>query len=228
MSLDARQIDLFERYRDELLTWNQRVNLTAIVEPEQIERRHFLDSLSCLDGCADLLEAHPSARLIDVGSGAGLPGLPLKIAQPALRVTLLDSVGKKTAFLEHLVRQLGLSDVTISTARAEDLARDPEHRERYDLAVSRAVAGLPALLELTLPFLRVGGRLVAPRRGDLEAQVAEARRAAETLGGRFGSTLPVDLEGPEAGYGLVLVDKVGPTPAAYPRRAGVPVRRPLV
>lgn len=227
MSLDEQQVKLFERYRDELLRWNQRVNLTAIVEPERIERRHFLDSLSCLAGCADLLAARPNARLIDVGSGGGFPGLPLKIARPALRVTLLDSVGKKTAFLEHLVCQLKLTAVTIVTARAEDLARSPEHRERYDLAVSRAVAALPVLLELTLPFLQVGGRLVAPRRGDLQAEVAAAERAAELLGGSFRVSVPIGPGGTAAGYGLVVVDKVGPTPSAYPRRAGRPVKRPL-
>jgi 16S rRNA (guanine527-N7)-methyltransferase len=201
--------------------------LTAIVDPAEIERRHFLDSLSCLAGCADLLAERPEARVIDVGSGGGFPGLPLKIACPALRLTLVESVARKTAFLASVVQLLELRQVEVITARAEDLARDERYREAFDLALSRAVAALPALLELTLPFLRLGGRLVAPRRGDLLTQQAEAGRAAATLGGRFRPA--VSFEGTPLGaeYGLVLVDKVGPTPPAYPRAPGRPAKRPL-
>jgi 16S rRNA (guanine527-N7)-methyltransferase len=204
------------------------VNLTAIVDPTEIERRHFLDSLSCLAGCADLLAERPDARLVDVGSGAGFPGLPLKIVRPALRLTLVESVGRKARFLEHLLTLLNLPDVEVVTARAEDLAQNERYRERFDLGVSRAVARLPALLELTLPFLGIGGRLVAPRRGDLAAQQVEAERAVAALGGRFRPAVRFGDGSIGGQYGLVLVDKVGPTPAAYPRRAGRPVKRPLL
>lgn len=226
--LTPRQLAAFERYRHELLAWNERVNLTSITEPDEVERRHFVDSLTCLLGLNDLLEERPAATLIDIGTGGGFPGLPLKIARPEIQLTLLDSVRKKTEFLEYLVCALGLRDVTIVTARAEELGQHPQYRERYDAAVSRALAELPVLLELCLPFVRVGGRLVAPRRGDLLAQQAEAERAARELGGVFRAPIPVDLGPGYTGYGLVVVDKVAPTPPRYPRRPGIPAKRPLV
>lgn len=223
LSLSDQQLAAFDVYRAELLAWNKRVNLTAISDPGEVELRHFADSLTCLKGLAAILERHPAARIIDVGSGAGFPGLPLKLARPEIRLTLLDSVGKKTAFLEHLVARLSLPNVEVVTARAEELARSAEHRDAYDAAVSRAVAALPVLLELCLPFLRPGGRLVATRGGDLAQQQAEAGRAVRELTARFGPSLP-GLRG----SGLVVVDKLGPTPARYPRRTGVPAKRPLV
>jgi 16S rRNA (guanine527-N7)-methyltransferase len=226
--LDCEQLAAFELYRDELLRWNRRVNLTSVTDPAAIEARHFVDSLSCLIALRDLLTGKPTASLVDVGSGAGFPGLPLKIAVPGLRLTLLDSVGKKTAFLEQLVARLGLDGVTVLTGRAEELAHRPALREQFDVALGRALAPLPVLLELCLPFVRLGGRLVANRRGDLGAQQAEAEPAARTLGGRFRAPVPVDL-GPElSGYGLVVADKTGPTPERYPRRPGVPAKRPIL
>ena len=224
--LSAAQLEAFELYRRELLEWNGRVNLTAVTDPDAVEVRHFVDSLACLPAIEDLL-AGGAARLVDVGSGAGFPGLPLKLARPELELTLLDSVGKKTAFLSHLVERLGLRGVRVLTGRAEELGRDASHRERYDVAVARALASLPVLLELCLPLVRVGGRLVASRRGDLAAQQREAGRAARELGGRFRPPLPVDLGPGLQGYGLVLVDKAARTPERYPRRTGVPARRPL-
>jgi 16S rRNA (guanine527-N7)-methyltransferase len=225
--LDSTQLQAFERYRGELLAWNARVNLTAITEPGEVEVRHFLDSLSCLLAIDDLLESRAPARVIDVGAGAGFPGLPIKLARPAIRLDLVDSVGKKTAFLRHAVEALGLPDVRVITARAEDLARWPEHREQYDVALGRAVASLPVLLELCLPFVRVGGRLVAPRRGDLLAQQGAAERAVGTLGGRFRAPVWVELGDGRAGSGLVVVEKERPSPERLPRRAGVPAKRPL-
>lgn len=226
--LTPAQLAAFERYRRELLAWNQRVNLTSITEPREIELRHFVDSLTCLQALPDLLQQRPAAALIDVGTGAGFPGLPLKLAVPELRVTLLDSVRKKTAFLEHLVSVLELGGVTVLTARAEELGHQPDHRERYDIAVSRALAELPVLLELCLPFVSVGGRLVAPRRGDLQAQQAAAERAAQELGGAFRAPIPVDLGPGYTDYGLVVVDKMTPTPPRYPRRPGIPSKWPLL
>lgn len=224
--LDRAQLAAFEVYRAELLDWNRRVNLTAITDPREVERRHFVDSLTCLPLLEDLL-ATGAASVIDVGSGAGLPGLPLKLARPDIRLTLLDSVGKKTAFLVYVVARLGLRGVTVATGRAEELARVPAHRERYDAVLARALAPLPVLLELCLPFARVGGRLVAHRRGDLAAQQREAASAASQLGGRFRAPVPIGLRTGRGEYGLVVVDKVAPTPPAYPRRVGVPAKRPL-
>ena len=226
--LDREQIAGFELYRDELLRWNRRVNLTSVTDPAAVEMRHFVDSISCLVALRDLLAEKPTASVVDVGSGAGFPGLPLKIAVPSIRLTLLDSVGKKSAFLQYVVARLGMEGVTVLAGRAEELAHQPALREQFDVALGRALAPLPALLELCLPFVRLGGRLVANRRGDLAAQQAEAEPAARTLGGRFRAPIPVDL-GPElSGYGLVVVDKIGPTPERYPRRPGVPAKHPIL
>jgi 16S rRNA (guanine527-N7)-methyltransferase len=225
--LDTTQLAAFELYREELLDWNRRVNLTAITDPDEIELRHFVDSLSCLLGFKDVLSATPDAALIDVGSGAGFPGLPLKLVYPALRLTLLDSVRKKTLFLEYLVARLGLQGVSILTGRVEDLARLESQRERYDVALSRGLASLPVVLELCMPFVRLGGCLVASRRGDLAAQEAEAELAARELGGRFRPHIATDIGRGFEGYGLVVVYKVTQTPERYPRRTGIPTKRPI-
>lgn len=224
--LDASQLEAFETYRDRLLDWNRRVNLTAITDPERVETRHFVDSLTALPLLDDLF-AGGVARVIDIGSGGGFPGVPLKLAQPRLQLTLLDSVGKKTAFLADLVARLRLDDVQVITGRAEDVGRDPDHRERYDAVVARALAPLPVLLELCLPFARVGGRLVTHRRGDLAAEQRSAAYAAAVLGGRFRPPAPVGGGPDQSDYGLVVADKMAASPTTYPRRAGLPARRPL-
>jgi 16S rRNA (guanine527-N7)-methyltransferase len=227
VSLGEAQLAAFERYRQELLSWNERINLTAITDPTEVEVRHFLDSLSCLLGMDNLLRSRSTPSIIDVGAGPGFPGLPIKLARPAVRLVLVDSVAKKAAFLRHVVASLGLSEVTVLTGRAEDLARSAVHRERYDAAVGRAVASLPVLVELCLPFVRIGGRLVAPRRGDLLQEQQDAETAVALLGGRFRAPIPVELGHGRDGYGLVVVAKERPTPARFPRRAGVPAKRPL-
>jgi 16S rRNA (guanine527-N7)-methyltransferase len=227
VSLNRAQLQAFERYRDELLAWNKTVNLTAITEPRAVEVRHFLDSLSCLLPINRRLQNEINPRMIDIGAGGGFPGLPIKLARPEVQLTLVDSVGKKTAFLRHLVEVLGLSGVQVITARAEDLARSPEHREHYEVAVARAVASLPVLLELCLPFVRLGGLLVAPRRGDLPGEQQVAGKAVQLLGGRFASHLPLELSDGREGSGLVVVEKVQPTSDRFPRRAGIPAKRPL-
>jgi len=231
LPLSAAQCEAFARYRERLLAWNRRVNLTAIVEPAEVETRHFLDSLTCAlpllaqwGGAARV----PSLRCVDVGSGGGFPGLPLKLALPQLHVTLLEATAKKADFLTYLVADLRLEDVDVVGARAEALAQSPAYRESYDVAFARALAPLPTLLELTLPFLRPGGLLVAPRKGHVEADVASATRAVDTLGGGPRTCVPVTVPRLADGRVLVVVDKVGPTPPGYPRRAGIPAKRPLV
>jgi 16S rRNA (guanine527-N7)-methyltransferase len=226
--LDEGQLASFETYRDQLLRWNRRVNLTGIRTSDDVEVRHFVDSLSCLMALDDLPRGGGPIRLIDVGSGGGFPGLPLRLACPSIRLTLLDSVGKKTAFLQHLVDELGLEDVEVVTGRAEDLAQSPEYRERFDVATARALAPLPVLLELCLPFVRVGGRVIASRRGNLEAQQRDAAAALRELGGAARAPVAVDLGPGLEEYGLVVVDKVTESPPQYPRRAGLPAKRPLV
>lgn len=222
ISLTTGQVQQLRTYYRELVAWNQRFNLTAITSYDEVQVRHFLDSLSVV-----LAEDPPGSPLIDVGSGAGFPGVPLKIAFPELRLTLLDSVGKKTGFLRPLVEVLGLEGVDIITGRAEVAAHDPALRERFATVVARALAPMPALLELTLPFCSVGGMLVSQKKCEVGAELGRSKRALELLGGRLREVVDVPLEGLEDRV-LVVVDKVTPTPARYPRRVGVPTHRPLV
>jgi len=230
LRLGDAQIAAFARYSECLIAANRRVNLTSIVEPAAVETRHFLDSLTC---AMPLLsrwgapEAVPSLRCVDVGSGAGLPGLALKLALPQLRLTLVEATGKKAAFLVDLVDELRLEGVDVYAERAETLAHRPDQRETYDVALARALAPLAPLLELTLPFLRAGGVLVAPRRGDDAAALTAAGQASRLLGGGPLQTMPIAIEPLKDGRVLAVVNKVNPTPAAYPRRPGQPARRPL-
>ncbi len=165
-------------------------------------------------------------RLIDIGAGAGFPGLPLKIALPELHLTLLETTGKKVAFLRHIIAQLQLRDALAIQARAEDLGRDPAYREEYAVAVARAVANLATLLEYALPFVRQGGVFIAQKGVDVDDEIRQAQRALDVLGGRVRASVPVQLPGLEPRH-LIVVEKIAATPAAYPRRAGVPARKPL-
>jgi 16S rRNA (guanine527-N7)-methyltransferase len=227
LPLSDEQLALFARYRDELLDWNTRVNLTAITDPPQVLTRHFLDALTVVLALSPQERARP-ARVLDVGAGAGLPGLALKIALPHWEVTELDSVGKKTAFVAHVVDVLGLQGATVLTGRAEDVARRPAYRERYDLVLARAVAPLRVLAEYTLPFCRVGGLTIALKKGDIAGELAEGRRAAGQLGGQIAEPIRVP---PLADLGddrlLVPLRKARPTPPQFPRAAGTPAKRPL-
>ncbi|MBI4494529.1 MAG: 16S rRNA (guanine(527)-N(7))-methyltransferase RsmG [Chloroflexi bacterium] len=226
LDLQPAQLGLFERYYRELVEWNQRVNLTRITDYRAVQVRHFLDSLTLLEAMADVPEAGRS-RLVDVGAGPGLPGLALKIACPELRLTLVEAVARKAAFLRHVVALLQLSQVEVVADRAERVAQQPAHREAYTFAAARALAKLPVALELTLPFVHLGGRVLLPRKGDLAAEVAEARAALELLGGRHLATIPVELPDEAPGRGVVVIEKVAPTDRRYPRRPGMPEKRPL-
>jgi 16S rRNA (guanine527-N7)-methyltransferase len=230
LRLDDAQIAAFARYSECLIAANRRVNLTSIVAPRAVEVRHFLDSLTCVTPLLSRWgapEGLPSLRCVDVGSGAGLPGLALKLALPRLRLSLVEATGKKAAFLVDLVDALALEGVEVHAERAETLAQRPDQRETYDVALARALAPLAPLLELTLPFLRLGGVLVAPRRGDDDAGRTAAAEASRLLGGGPLQTVPVAVEPLRDGRVLAVVDKLKPTPAAYPRRPGQPARRPL-
>lgn len=221
LPLSADQLRQFARYADELLAWNAHTNLTAITNREAIYVRHFLDSLVLARFWGDA-----PASLVDIGTGAGFPGVPLKILRPPLALTLVDSVGKKTAFLRHLVVILGLNQVRVITGRAEELGRDPREREQYDVVTARAVADLRVLAEYGLPLLRVGGVLLAPKGAEAATEAAAARRACTLLGGALEQVAPVELPGIEP-RALVVVRKVAPTDPRYPRPVGVPARRPL-
>lgn len=223
LDLTAVQIDQFKRYETLLLDWNQRLNLTAVRTAEGIRTRHFLDSLTPTLVTGDL----SGRRLVDVGSGAGFPGLPLKLVYPQLVLTLVESVAKKAAFLEAAVAELGLADVQVITARAEDVGQQVGQRESYDWAVARAVAPLAALLEYLLPLCRVDGAALAQKGPGAAAELAAAQHASAVLGGDTGTLTPVNVPGQEQASYLVTVRKQRPTPADYPRRAGLPAKKPL-
>ncbi|MCW5887878.1 MAG: 16S rRNA (guanine(527)-N(7))-methyltransferase RsmG [Anaerolineales bacterium] len=222
--LSAEQAAAFDTYAAELLEWNQRINLTAVREREAVYTRHFLDSLSCWLA----MRQQPGTRIIDVGTGAGLPGLPLKLWQPGLQLSLLESVGKKASFLEHIVQVLGLRDVQVLTARAEDAGRDPAQREQYDWALARAVAPLPVLAEYLLPFVRVGGYMLAQKARGVAVEAEQAANAFGQLGGKLHELVQVRVPGLEdEERWLVVVRKVKATPERFPRQAGTPSKKPL-
>jgi 16S rRNA (guanine527-N7)-methyltransferase len=223
LRLTARQLQAFSRYEQLLLTWNQRLNLTAIRNPEMIRIKHFLDSLTCLLAITE----SKAQRLVDVGSGAGFPGLPLKIACPSLSVTLVESVAKKVTFCQAVVEALELNHVTIMNLRAEVVAHLAEHRERYDWAVARAVANLPILVEYLLPLVRVGGAVLAMKGESAPAEVQQAEHAIQLLGGEVRKLIPVHLPQVAEDRYLVVIDKVAATPPPYPRKSGIPEKRPL-
>ena len=224
--LKERHVEQFRLYYDELVTWNERFNLTAITDYEGAQVRHFLDSLSCLK-TLPWSDLQSGARLIDVGTGAGFPGLPLKIICPGIELTLLEATRKKGDFLKHLIDRLGLRNVTVIHARAEELGREPIHRERYDWALARAVAEMPTLAEYLLPLVRVGGSALAQKGEGAPAEVHDAAEAIRILGGRVRKLVPVHLHGLAETRYLVLVDKAVTTPVKYPRRPGMPGKRPL-
>ncbi|WKZ37641.1 MAG: 16S rRNA (guanine(527)-N(7))-methyltransferase RsmG [Anaerolineales bacterium] len=221
--LTARQVMALINYERELVEWNQKFNLTAIRDVESIRTKHFLDSYSCVLAW----KGTPPHRLVDVGTGAGFPGIPLKIIYPTMRVTLVESVGKKAMFCQHIVSKLGLEDVDVIHARAETLGQDPNHRETYDYAVARAVANLNILSEYLLPLVKVGGSVLAQKGESGPAEAQSAEKAMKLLGGKLKQLIPVHLPGVADDRYLVLVDKVAATPPKYPRKAGIPMKTPL-
>ena len=221
-----QQLDLFEVYYQELVEWNRRINLTAITGYQDVQTDHFLDSLSAILALKEY-QADESLKIIDIGAGAGFPGIPLRIVRPDVRLVLLEATGKKTGFIKHIVAKLNLDNVEIITARAEDLAHDNCYRESFDVVVSRAVAPLATLAELTLPFCKIGGCLIALKRGDISREIAAAQKAITTLGGKIKVAINVTLEEFTDGRCLVVVEKVRQTPEKYPRRPGIPGKKPI-
>jgi 16S rRNA (guanine527-N7)-methyltransferase len=221
--LSARQITALATYEKELLEWNQKFNLTAIRDSESIRTKHFLDSFSC----ALAWKTSPPNLLIDIGTGAGFPGLPLKILYPNLKLTLVESVGKKAMFCQHIVRVLGLEHVDVIQARAEDLGQNPQHREKYEWAIARAVANLNVLSEYLIPLVRLGGRVLAQKGESGPAEAQSAEEAMKLLGGKLEQLLPVHLPSVAEDRYLVVVEKVAATPPKYPRKPGIPMKQPL-
>jgi len=223
--LNSAQVDQFDAYLALLLAWTRRINLTAVREPDLIQQRHFLDSLTCSRAIkADQKEGF---SLIDVGTGAGFPGIPLKIFYPHLSLTLVESIEKKARFLERIVTDLGLADVEIVAGRAETLGQMVEYREQFDWAAARAVAEMRVLAEYLLPFCRVGGHALAQKGPSAREEATTAQNSIAVLGGSKPDFLPVALPGRNSEHYLVLVEKVAATPNRFPRRPGIPKKRPL-
>jgi 16S rRNA (guanine527-N7)-methyltransferase len=237
--LDPQHLAAFECYYRELDSWNQRFNLTSVSGYAEVQHKHFLDSLTCLLALPQTPSAgaipdtmplqRPSGAMwvVDVGSGAGFPGIPLKIMLPECKLTLIEATGKKVVFLQHIVATLELTNVEVLSARAEDVARLPEHREQYDLVLARAVARLATLVEYCLPLCRPGGRMVAQKGEAAMEEAEEAARAIRVLGGAAACVKPVVLPGVWHAHHLVVVDKVARTPQIFPRHGGLPAKKPL-
>lgn len=212
--------NLFEIYLNELITWNQKYNLTAITDPEEIRSKHFDDSLALLK-----IIKLTNESVVDVGAGAGFPGIPLKIVCPAIKLTLIEATRKKVEFLKHIVEILNLQAVELIWGRAEEIAK--EKRDFFDLAVSRAVAEMRVLCEYGLPLVRVGGMFVAYKEEKVEAEVKAAENAIQRLGGKLKVIHKLKLPNTEIIRSLVLIDKISPTPLSFPRRPGLAKKRPL-
>ncbi|MBE0479058.1 16S rRNA (guanine(527)-N(7))-methyltransferase RsmG [Candidatus Aerophobetes bacterium] len=220
ITIAPEKIEKFLIYLEELKLWNRKINLTSLKSDEEILIKHFLDSLSC-----SILWKKTPHRLIDIGTGAGFPSLPLKILLPEIKCTLIEAKKKKTVFLEHLIKKLNLEDIRIINARAEDMARE-EERESFDLALSRAVAKLNILLEYALVYVKLGGYLIAQKGKDAK-EIEEAKNALSILGGQIVEVKHINLPFLNEHRSLILIKKVKSTPLAYPRRTGIPQKRPL-
>ena len=221
--LSGRQVMALAAYEKELLEWNQKFNLTAIRDSESIRTKHFLDSFSCVLAW----KAAPPNQLIDGGTGAGFPGIPLKILYPHLKLTLVESVGKKAMFCQHIVSVLGLEQVEVIQARAEDLGQNIQHREKYDWAAARAVATLKVLSEYLIPLVKLGGGMLAQKGESGPAEAQSAEEAMKLLGGKLKQLIPVHLPSVAEDRYLVVVEKVAATPPRYPRKPGIPMKQPL-
>ena len=223
LHITTAQVTALLMYEKELLDWNQKFNLTAIRDTDSIRTKHFLDSFSCVLAW----KSSPPNRLVDIGTGAGFPGIPLKILYPNLKLTLVESVGKKAIFCQHMVRVLGLEHVEVIQARAEDLGQNPQHRETYDWAVARSVANLNVLSEYLIPLAKIGGNVLAQKGESGPAEAQSAEKAMELLGGKLKQLIPVHLPGVADDRYLVVMEKVAATPPKYPRKPGIPMKMPL-
>lgn len=223
LKLTTDQIAAMDTYYGLLLEWNEKMNLTAITEPHEVAVKHMIDSLSCYR--EDVFTS--AASIVDIGTGAGFPGIPLKIFQPDIALTLMDSLNKRLNFLREVVDSLGLEGVAFVHARAEEAGKNRAHRENYNIAVSRAVARLNVLCELCLPMVSVGGWFIALKGAQYEDEVREAAKAITVLGGKIEDIRPVSLPGLTDKRAVIYIKKVAATPPGYPRKAGTPEKKPL-
>ena len=225
INLTHAQISNFHTYYEKLVEWNSCINLTAITDYNVVQVKHFLDSLTIVLALPEPLPA--GFKIIDVGSGGGFPGIPLKIVFPQIDLVLLESTGKKVEFLKQIVQALALERVKVVNGRAEELAHLPYYREQFDVVVARGLAKMAVLAELTLPFCRIEGHLVAQKKGDIETELSASMNAITAMGGRLSMVKNIELSEFTDKRCLVVIEKVSPTPTEYPRRPGIPAKRPL-
>ena len=225
ITLTDEQIEQFLQYYEMLVEKNKVMNLTGITEYEEVIQKHFLDSLSLIRVIPDI--ASQKLTVIDLGTGAGFPGIPLKIAFPELEITLMDSLNKRILFLQEVIDALGLKKVSAVHGRAEEMASNATHRQQYDLCVSRAVSNLAVLTEYCLPFVKKGGLFVSYKSADSDAEIQEGKKAISILGGKLTSVDKFQLPDSDLRRALVCIKKVKDTPKKYPRKAGLPSKEPL-
>lgn len=222
LMLDDKQIQDFYCYMNELIEWNKNINLTAITEEKEIIKKHFIDSLTIFK------YLNSNDKIIDVGTGAGFPGIPLKIADETFDITLLDSLNKRILFLDNVIEKLKLKNIKTIHSRVEDAAINPQYREKYDIATSRAVAQLNVLLEYLLPLVKVGGKCICMKGGNVEEELENSKKALEILGGKVEKIESFELPNSDIKRNIIIIKKVSHTPKAYPRKAGTPSKKPLV
>ena len=222
--LTERQLCQFQKYYELLVEWNSFMNLTAITDYQEVMKKHFIDSLSIVKAY-DFTKG--KVTLIDIGTGAGFPGLPIKIAFPNVKITLLDSLQKRIKFLNKVIEQLELADIDTVHGRAEDYAKPEKLREKYDLCVSRAVANLSTLSEYCLPFVKTGGKFISYKSEKLTEELTVAEKAVSVLGGKVYNQVDYMLPSSDIYRNLLIIDKVKPTPKKFPRKAGLPAKEPI-
>ena len=223
ISLDKRQMCQFLQYYELLLEWNSFMNLTAITDYDEVIKKHFIDSLSLIKA----IDLSDEIKVIDIGTGAGFPGIPLKIAFPNLKVTLLDSLNKRIKFLNEVIDKLELKDIIAIHGRAEDFAKDKNYRQSYDLCVSRAVANLSTLSEYCLPYVKTGGKFISYKSEKITDEMNAAKNAIKILGGNISNQVEFILPDSDIYRNLFIIDKIKDTPIKYPRKAGLPTKEPL-
>lgn len=221
IEIDEEKVIKFYKYMNLLIEWNEKINLTAIIEPNEIILKHFIDSITILKDIKD------GSTVVDVGTGAGFPGIPLSIMNPTLKITLVDSLNKRLIFLQEVINELDLKNVELVHARAEEFGRNKKYREKFDIATSRAVANLATLSEYLLPLVKINGKVISMKAGNASQEIEDAKKAIKTLGGNINNIEEFNLPQSDIGRTIIIIDKIKETPGKYPRKPGTPAKEPI-
>ena len=221
IDFSVEQINKFYKYMELLIEWNQKINLTAIIEPEEIILKHFIDSITILK------YIEKDAKIVDVGTGAGFPGIPVSIMRPDLKITLVDSLNKRLIFLQEVIKELNLENIEIIHSRAEEFGQNKKYRESFDIATSRAVANLSTLSEYLIPLVKIGGKVISMKAADANNEINDAKNAIEILGGKINKIDEFNLPNSDIGRTIILINKEKSTPNKYPRKPGTPSKEPI-